>query len=90
MHAYRVVSIEKTEDIPHVDTRQGKWYRYLITNGINDISECRCGKLSEVREYLDGVVHRIIRQSNLKPSRKRHRQTFYNPCFARESGVPAG
>lgn len=87
MHAYRVVSIEKTEDVPHAEAQEGKWYRYIITNGINNITGCRCGKLAEVREYLNGVIQRMNREHHSGSARKRYRQSIPKPCFARESYV---
>lgn len=87
MHAYRVVSIEKTEDIPHSGAHKGKWYRYIITNGISTITGCRSGKLDEVRDYLNDVIQRMNSDYNIKSSRKVNSNPISKPCFSSESYV---
>lgn len=89
MHAYHVVSIEKTEDIPHSDAHEGNWYRYTITNGVSTISGCRSGKLGEVREYLNDVIQRMNSGYNIKSSTKNSRNPIPKPCFVSESFVVA-
>jgi hypothetical protein len=83
MQPYRIVTLEKTNDIPHLASLTGKWYRYIISNDINLITGYRCGSLSEVKDYLTSNVKRLNQKYDLRIKQSFNKQ-FTKPCHLSE------
>jgi hypothetical protein len=80
MQPYRILALEKTTDIPNLPSLTGKWYRYLISNGMNQITGYRCGTLSEVKEYLNNNIKRLNQKYDLRNRRQGFNKSFTKPC----------
>jgi len=84
MQAYRIVSLEKTNDIPHLSSLAGKWYRYTISNDINLITGYRCGSLSDVKDYVNSNINRLSQKYDLRNKRQNYNKSFTKPCHLNE------
>jgi len=84
MQAYRIVSLEKTNDIPHLSSLSGKWYRYIISNDINHITGYRCGKLSDVKDYVNSNIKRLNQKYDLRIVKQGFNKQFTKPCHLSE------
>ncbi|MBD3669705.1 MAG: hypothetical protein HUJ29_02945 [Gammaproteobacteria bacterium] len=85
MQAYRLITLQKTYDVPNIVTRQGKWYRYIISNGISEITGYRCGKMGEVKSYLDSTIRRLNQKYDLKQASPAFNKSFVKPCYSSET-----
>lgn len=85
MQPYRIVSLEKTNDIPHLTSLSGKWYRYIITNDINHITGYRCGTLSDVKDYVHSNIKRLNQKYDLRGMKESFNKQFIKPCHLVDS-----
>lgn len=89
MQAYRMLSLERTDEIPHLNSLAGKWYRYVIGNDITMITGYRCGSLSAVKQYVHHNIKRLNEKYNIQPSREKFNKPLFKPCHLFEPGLPS-
>jgi len=68
MQPYRLFNLEKT--LPPSKARSKRWYRYTISNGINEINGYRSGTEKEVREFTKDCIKHL--NKDIKHSERPH------------------
>ena len=71
----------KLHEVTRVPAPEGaqnkRWYRYIISNGINVINGCRAGTEQEVRQFCK----QCIQQLNNKYHSESKRQHRFRPAY---------
>ena len=57
MSRYKLKSIEKI--VPHEGTTHKRWYKFIIANSYNTITNIRCGSEKEVRRFAVDAIKRL-------------------------------
>jgi hypothetical protein len=57
MSRYKLKSIEKI--VPPEGTTHKRWYKFIIANSYNTITNIRCGNEKEIRKFAATAIQRL-------------------------------